>query len=517
MLRHTIRPVPLRVQCKARLAKLRPHATSTHGSNAHHVGRRFRWSAPSIGLRIGTTVGLCGATFATYTIYCDPIRLDNSPHRESFDWNGKAVKPMDFHTAVAWLRKEENSQRGLKGSGIERWDSVRCASNCPCEDMLADAQLPVSNVVDGSSRSGLPASKWSFWGVYDGHAGSATSAILRMALIAYVADGLSQLYIPNVLNDEEPRWEGRSHPSSASIEASIKSSFCLLDDEIVADGIRALRDAKTHTEALARLAPGYSGSCALLAAYNPSNKQLHVACTGDSRAVLGRPDPKSEEYIAVPLSADQTGFNKTELARLRAEHPEEPDVVNVKSGRTLEKIAVTRAFGDGLWKWPLQVIEECHERFWWAPPLSKYKTPPYLTAEPLVTTSQLWGEGEFLILASDGLWDHLTNEQAVNLVRMWQKAYRNGTIGRSQSGGSQSNALTISTTARGFQEDWQIEDQNFVVEDENAATHLVRNVLGGKDQEMLCGVVGAQVPLSREVRDDITVQVIFFENTAQKA
>ena len=53
-----------------------------------------------------------------------------------------------------------------------------------------------------------------------------------------------------------------------------------------------------------------------------------------------------------------------------------------------------------------------------------------------------------------------------------------------------------------------------MVEDDNVATHLVRNALGGADHEMLCGLTGIQPPLSRNARDDITVQVIFFEDKA---
>jgi hypothetical protein len=47
-------------------------------------------------------------------------------------------------------------------------------------------------------------------------------------------------------------------------------------------------------------------------------------------------------------------------------------------------------------------------------------------------------------------------------------------------------------------------------------THLVRNAFGGGDHETLLGLTGVQAPLSRNVRDDITVQVIFFENELEQ-
>lgn len=43
---------------------------------------------------------------------------------------------------------------------------------------------------------------------------------------------------------------------------------------------------------------------------------------------------------------------------------------------------------------------------------------PYVTAEPEVTVTERDEEDEFLILASDGLWDVVTNETACEIVQM---------------------------------------------------------------------------------------------------
>ena len=58
----------------------------------------------------------------------------------------------------------------------------------------------------------------------------------------------------------------------------------------------------------------------------------------------------------------------------------------------------------------------------------------------------------------------------------------------------------MSGRTRGLKEDWKTKSKNVVIVDENVATHLVRNAFGGKDQEMLCGIVGTQPPFSREIR-----------------
>ena len=64
------------------------------------------------------------------------------------------------------------------------------------------------------------------------------------------------------------------------------------------------------------------------------------------RAILGRQN-LAGQWEPIILSVDQTGYNEDEVARLQSKHPDEPEMV--KDGRLLG-LAVTRAFGDGLWK-----------------------------------------------------------------------------------------------------------------------------------------------------------------------
>jgi len=43
-------------------------------------------------------------------------------------------------------------------------------------------------------------------------------------------------------------------------------------------------------------------------------------------------------------------------------------------------------------------------------------TPPYITATPEVSVHSLQAGDEFLVLATDGLWDRLSNEEVVNII-----------------------------------------------------------------------------------------------------
>jgi pyruvate dehydrogenase phosphatase len=330
--------------------------------------------------------------------------------------------------------------------------------------------------------------------------GSATSAVLRESLVPYVTRSLSKLF-------RSPSWcQSNKGKQEAFVVDTIKSSFILLDHEILSDGIDALKTAKTHTEALSRLAPGLAGACALLSIYDPNSNILRVACTGDCRAVLGSIDPSTRSYVATPLSIDQTGFNKSELERVRSEHPGEEKAVNEKNGRVLG-MRPSRAFGDGDLKWPIEVVKECYDHFWSWKPRDGYLTPPYLTAEPIITTTKIERKGEFMILATDGLWDCISSEQAVKLVEMWLKAKKEGAFDLNPRKEQNNSGL-----ARRIETKRQAKNEDFVVLDENCATHLVRNALGGGDDEVICGLVGVAPSFSRSARDDITVQVIFFDD-----
>ena len=165
------------------------------------------------------------------------------------------------------------------------------------------------------------------------------------------------------------------------------------------------------------LAPALLGSCALLSFYDSNTKLLRVACTGDSRAVLGRRG-ESGKWHATPLSVNQTGGNLDEEARLRKHHPGEDNVV--RNGRILGGLEPSRAFGDASYKWTREVSERLKASFCGRTPSQLLKTPPYVTAKPVVSTTQIDpSKGDFVVMATDGLWEMLTNEEVIRLVGQW--------------------------------------------------------------------------------------------------
>lgn len=206
-----------------------------------------------------------------------------------------------------------------------------------------------------------------------------------------------------------------SDVASQDIDLAMKDAFVSLDSDIIGQGAKALGPSFLN-DAMSQLGPAYAGSCALVSYYHSDSQLLKVACTGDSRAVLGRRNA-SGGLDTIPLSTDQTGRNPDEIARLQEGHPNEPEML--QDGRVL-KLAVSRAFGDSRFKWAREVQEQAQHRFFGPKIIEPLISPPYITAEPVITTTKIEPDmGDFVIMASDGLWDNITNEQAVGLVGRW--------------------------------------------------------------------------------------------------
>jgi pyruvate dehydrogenase phosphatase len=307
-------------------------------------------------------------------------------------------------------------------------------------------------------------------------------------------------------------------PSQEAIDTAIRTGFTRLDDEIVHQSVQKVLQAGNKVVAAEMLAPALSGSCALLSFYDSRSKLLRVACTGDSRAVLGRRS-ESGKWTATPLSVDQTGGNPDEAARLRKQHPGEEHVV--RNGRVLGGLEPTRAFGDATYKWTRDVSDRLRRQFFGRSQSPLLKTPPYVTAEPVITTTKMEPEkGDFVVMATDGLWEMLTNEEVVGLVGKWIESQASNNPSSSQFDsvwnkifGSQKGGLPVESSKASADLDgqktpirlqqWGVSPDNkdrFVVQDKNVATHLIRNALGGKNQEQVSALLTLPSPYSRRYR-----------------
>ncbi|KAF2017512.1 protein serine/threonine phosphatase 2C [Aaosphaeria arxii CBS 175.79] len=396
-------------------------------------------------------------------------------------------------------------------SGLPETHGCRWRSNDPCEDYFAFGTSP-----------GVGGKPWNYWGVYDGHAGSQTSFWLQKTLIPHVS--LSLCYLDELSGPD-------------AITKNISQTFLNADDYLMSQAKKAVSWSPPASPIGCRdVENAMAGSCALLSMFDPQTSKLRVACVGDSRAVLGRWDPVEQKYVCMPLSTDQTGFNKDEVSRIQAEHPEEDDILDPDSGRLLG-LAVTRAFGDHRWKWPNDLVTKAQTNHFGTAPRPKSRTPPYLTAEPVITETDIirhpassqssaspahTPRSDFMILASDGLWDRISSADAVALVSSWLTARSQGAgfVRDNPSAPSPPqypipDVLESGVTVTDGEVQWRAEPAYFSVEDENAAVCLARNALGGTRKNLFHGLVQRDAPWVRNAVDDTTVIVVFFDEDSE--
>ncbi|KAK4454162.1 PP2C-like protein [Podospora aff. communis PSN243] len=376
------------------------------------------------------------------------------------------------------------------GKDITRYDGTQLPHSSTCEDRYIHGTFP-SPTAPGSEN-------WMAFGVYDGHLGARTSEALTKYLLPYVRHALSEAAESNDVGDD------------SITQHAIQSAFCSLDDAFVKDAQKIMDSDLPWSEKVVRLGTASNGSCALLSLYDPSTSKLHVACTGDSRAVLGR-QQSDGTWETVALSIDQGGRNPDEKERVKAEHPGENIDEVVKNGRILG-LATMRAFGDFHWKAPLETLKLAREQYIAETSAAQkpelYKTPPYVTAKPEVTTTTIEkGKPAFMIMATDGLWDSLSSEEAVKLVGKWLEWKSKGSPAPGTPPADQFGHFDYLQHRKG---DWKIPEAKFTVQDKNAAVHLTRNALGGAHHDMVSGLLSFRTPFARWARDDITVQVVFF-------
>ncbi|KAI1463323.1 protein serine/threonine phosphatase 2C [Daldinia caldariorum] len=391
------------------------------------------------------------------------------------------TRQLNEHAFSVWTR----------GKLVRRYDGAQLASNSPCEDAFVHGSF--SNPLNKSDED------WLAWGVFDGHCGWQLSNLLSKQLIPYVR---------NSLQNAKPKDGGQL--SDEDIQNAIISAFTSLDHALVKTAKETIESNLSFAEKARRLEIAYAGSCALLALLDPRSRKLTVASTGDCRAVLGQKTADGK-WTATDLTTDCTGATPSEIARIQAQFPDEPEVV--KGGRVWG-MQPSRTFGDGMWKWPAALKDTLRNYYNGlslpsAARYGAYKEGPYLTAEPLVSTSKIPESGgpSFLILATDGLWDAMTSEQAVDLVGRWVEWQAQA---QGQGKPVRPKSSNFGEVILGRKQQCKFEEEKLTLEDHNAAVHLIRNGLGGGDERMVQGALTFRYPNSRDIRDDITVQVVFF-------
>ncbi|XP_041995120.1 probable protein phosphatase 2C 38 [Salvia splendens] len=222
-----------------------------------------------------------------------------------------------------------------------------------------------------------------FVGVYDGHGGPETARFIRDRLFQNLK-----------------KFTAENRDMSADV---IKNAFITTEEEF-------LSLVRKQWDIMPKMAS--VGSCCLVGII--CGGRMYIANAGDSRAVLGRLSKAEREVKAIQLSTEHNANLASVRDELHTLHPDDPDIVVLKHNvwRVKGIIQVSRSIGDAYLK---------KSEFNKPPLLPKFRLPepfekPLLLAEPSILIQELLPQDEFIIFASDGLWEHLSNQEAVDIV-----------------------------------------------------------------------------------------------------
>lgn len=256
-------------------------------------------------------------------------------------------------------------------------------ANSQLEDGSQMESGPLSSSGAGDATIGT------FVGIYDGHGGPETAR-----------------YITQNMFQNLKKFVSEHHGMSVD---AVKKAFVATEEGFLA-GVRKMWMRMPQLASV--------GSCCLVGIV--CSGMLYVANLGDSRAVLGRLEGGGRAVVAVQMTTDHNASNESVRDELRSLHPHDSQIVVLKHNvwRVKGIIQISRSIGDAYLK---------DSFFNQEPLLAKFQLPqPFhksiLSADPSIVTHKLSPGDQFIIFASDGLWEHLTNQEAVDIVHEHSRA-----------------------------------------------------------------------------------------------
>ncbi|GER52558.1 protein kinase [Striga asiatica] len=194
-----------------------------------------------------------------------------------------------------------------------------------------------------------------FFGILDGHRGAEAAEFSAGALPRFLCNLLSM-----------------HSPNQALFEAFVKTDIAFRNELISRRKSRAVIQKNCH--------PGCTATTALVV-----KNKLFVANAGDCRTILcraGSPYALSRDHLASCLEERERVISAGGEVQWRV------DTWRIGPAA----LQVTRSIGDDDLK-------------------------PYVTAEPEITETLLSAEDEYIVMASDGLWDVLSNNDVMKIIK----------------------------------------------------------------------------------------------------
>ncbi|XP_010548942.1 PREDICTED: probable protein phosphatase 2C 40 [Tarenaya hassleriana] len=305
------------------------------------------------------------------------------------------------------------------------------------EGFLSATEVQVAGGAAGEDRVQAVCSEengWLFCAIYDGFNGRDAADFLACTLyesIAFYVQLLDRQLKQKLTrtmqdNDEKPYSHTKNNAVSSRLHGLLSNNDAQLSNKIDSSSdffrqgvldclsralVQAENDFLRMVEQEMEDRPDLVsvGSCVLIALL--VGEDLYILNLGDSRAVLAtyRGNEGNERLKAVQLTEDHSVDNETEKARVLCEHPDDPKTIF--SGKVKGKLKVTRALGVGYLK-----KEKLNDALMGILRVRNLVSPPYVSVEPSTRVHRISKSDHFVIVASDGLFDFFSNEEAVRLV-----------------------------------------------------------------------------------------------------
>ncbi|KAH0720993.1 hypothetical protein KY290_006278 [Solanum tuberosum] len=259
-----------------------------------------------------------------------------------------------------------------------------------------------------------PGREGTFVGVYDGHGGHDASRFVCDNLSRHL---ISEIKVTNSNIEEHDHLFGtlenfKAKQLNTHVFTALAQEKGTIDEEVLnnafaatEDGFLSIVEREFHVDPTIAT----TGCCCLVGVI--WKRTLYVANLGDCRAVLGHIG-RFNRIVAEQLTDDHNARIKEVRDELRALHPDDPNIVRRvrKTWHVKGIIQVTRAIGDASLKKP-KFAHGVMEPF----------RRPVVRADPSVCSRNLQPCDRFVIFASDGLWDFLSNEKAVQIVHAYPR------------------------------------------------------------------------------------------------
>lgn len=285
-----------------------------------------------------------------------------------------------------------------------------------------DPHKPNQDAYSITERFGGKQSNDAFFAVYDGHGrdGDLCAQFGRDKIPGYLAKHLNKAKEREARNHREEleRLASRS-PDKRDLLANIELS----KDQFQQAALRAHVECNQAMHQDSSLDDSLSGSTAISVYFHGRRNRITVCNVGDSRAIVGKQDGRALKALA--LSRDQTPYRKDERARIKARG------ARILSLDQLEGLEPINEGDDSNNSDDIELGEELDEggdppRVW--SPNGDYPGTAFtrslgdsmaeelgVFAEPEMLTRDIKPEDRVIVLASDGIYEFLTNQSVVDI------------------------------------------------------------------------------------------------------